>query len=178
MNRAERIKTAVDRGVKALKLKPAVGQGTAVTKVEITDGMTCKVTDGDWSFVVDMPEKHGGDNKGPNSGIVGRAALGTCLAVGYVRWAAMLDIPITSLNVDVEADYDVRGELGVDDVPPRYGQMRYTVRVESSAPEEKVRQMIERADALSPWLDMLVNPVNVARNIECVPSSEEVGHDS
>jgi uncharacterized OsmC-like protein len=53
--------------------------------------------------------------------VLGRGALGSCLALGYAMWAIRLDVPIESLEVDVEADYDTRGELGVaDDIPPGY----------------------------------------------------------
>ena len=77
--RSEQMKEAFERGKKAITMRPAVGQGTAITKVRITDGYTCEIEDGTWKLTVDMPEKHGGANKGPNSGIIGRSALGSCL---------------------------------------------------------------------------------------------------
>lgn len=41
-------------------------------------------------------------------------------------WAARLGVPIESLDIIVEADYDSRGELGVaGEVPPSYLQVRY-----------------------------------------------------
>ena len=53
-----------------------------------------------------------------------------------------MGIPLESLEVEVQADYDVRGEFGVaDDVPPGYTGLRYIVRVESPAPESEVIKM-------------------------------------
>ncbi len=88
MEQIERIRTAFERSAKALRLKDSLGRGTAITRVAVTDGFTCEVEDGDWKFNVDMPVKHGGNNTGPNPGVYGRTALGTCLAIGYTRWAA------------------------------------------------------------------------------------------
>ena len=99
-----------------------------------------------------MTEKDGGTNAGPNPGVLGRAALGSCLALGYGMWAARLDVPITALEVEIHADYDVRGELGVDDgVRPGYSAIRYVVRVSSPAPEADVRRVIDTADRYSSW---------------------------
>ncbi|NIV03707.1 MAG: OsmC family peroxiredoxin, partial [Calditrichae bacterium] len=61
--------------------------------------------------------KHGGNNQGPNPGIFGRAALGSCLAIGYMRWAAKLGVPISKIDIEVQTDYDARGEYGVAKVP-------------------------------------------------------------
>ncbi len=183
-NRTELIKEAFDRGRKAVMMRPAVGQGTAVTKVRIIDGCTCEIADGEWKLTVDMPEKHGGANLGPNSGVIGRGALGSCLAIGYVRWAAHLGIPIDSVEVEIHADYDVRGEFGVADVAPGYTGMRYVVRIESSAPEEEIIQMIERADQLSPYLDIFANPHRIQREVDIRSSNQtadqgkEADHES
>ena len=164
--RTEQIREAFERGKKAVTLRPAVGQGTAVTTARITDGYTCEIEEGPWKLTVDMPEKHGGDNRGPNSGIIGRGALASCLAIGYIRWAAALEIPLEHLEVEVHADYDVRGEFGVADVPPGYTGMRYVVRVQSSAPEDEILRMLNRADMLSPYLDIFANPHRIERDVE------------
>ena len=69
--------------------------------------------------------------------------------------AACLGIPIEALTVDVEADYDDGALFGTaDDVPPGYTQVRYTVTVESSAPEVDIVRMLDEADARSPYLDV------------------------
>ena len=94
------IKTALDRNVKVIEARPSIAQGTAVTKVTLHPGRSCDVEDGPWKFSVGMTEKYGGLNNGPNPGVYGRAALGSCLAIGYGMWAARLDIAVRSLTVD------------------------------------------------------------------------------
>jgi len=154
-NTNERIKTGVERSVKALTLKPSLGHGTGHSTVTVKDGVTCEVVEGPWRFVVDMPTSVGGAGAGPTPGVYGRGALGSCLAIGYMMHAARLGMPVDSLVVDVEADYDDGAMFGTaDDVPPGYTQVRYTVTVESRAPEADIVRMLDEADARSPYLDV------------------------
>lgn len=166
MQNREVIKTAIERNVRAIAARPSVGQGTAVTKVQWRHGLTCEAVDGPWKFTVGMTDKYGGDNAGPNPGVFGRTALGACLAIGYAMWAARMNVPLHSLNVEVHADYDVRGELGVDDsVRPGYKAMRVVVAVESDAPESEVVAMLDVAEQHSSYLDDYRNPVPVTREL-------------
>jgi uncharacterized OsmC-like protein len=163
------IKTALERNVKVIEARPSVGQGTAVTKVTLHPGLACDVEDGPWRFHVGMTDKYGGDNSGPNPGVYGRAALGSCLAIGYGMWAARLEIPVRSLTVEVRARYDVRGELGIDDaIRPGYADIVYAVTVETDAPDADVYNVLDIADRHSSWLDDLRNPVPVSREVRIV----------
>jgi uncharacterized OsmC-like protein len=167
----ELIKNALERNARVVQARPAVGQGTAVTKVRWRHGLTCDVEDGPWTFAVGMTDKYGGDNSAPNPGVYGRAALGSCLAIGYAIWAARMNVPFRSLDVEVQADYDVRGELGVDDsVRPGYSEMRVLVTIESDAPESEVLAMLDVAERHSSYLDDFRNPVPVKRELRLVPS--------
>jgi uncharacterized OsmC-like protein len=154
------IANVIERNVKAVTLRPSVGQGTAITKVTLRDGLSCDIHEGAWKLVAGMTEKYGGTNDGPNPGVYGRAALGSCLALGYAMWAARLNVPIDSLEIEIHADYDVRGELGVsDDVRPGYEQIRYVVNVSSPASTEAVEQWLDTADRYSSWRDNIANAV-------------------
>ncbi|MEX0786188.1 MAG: OsmC family protein [Dehalococcoidia bacterium] len=164
--KVEKLKTAVERNVKAIGLRPSIGQGTAVTKVRVRDACTAEIEDGGWKLIADESVKDGGNGEGPDSGVYGRAALGSCMAIGYAMWSAKLGVPFDSIEVDVEADYDARGMFGVDDsVPPGWTGLRVIVRVESSAPEDEVRRAIEFADAHSPLLYDFSQPIQVEREI-------------
>ena len=166
MSDTETIRTAIERNAKAVTLRPSVGQGTARTIVRLKPGLECEVVEGPWTLRVGMGEKSGGTNAGPNPGILGRGALGSCLAIGYAMWAARLGVPIETLEVQIEADYDSRGELGVaDDVPPGYRQVRYVVSVSSPASEEDVRRMIDTADKYSPYRDVFARAHDVRREL-------------
>ena len=166
MDHQEPIKTAIERNVKAVSLRPGVGQGTARTVARLRPGLACEVTEGPYTLTVGMTEKYGGNNAGPNPGVLGRAALASCLTIGLSMWAARLGVPISALEVEVQADYDVRGELGVEEsVRPGYRAMRYHVTVESSAPEAQVRHLLDIGIRTSSWLDNLANAIPLSGTV-------------
>jgi uncharacterized OsmC-like protein len=166
------IRTILERNVKAVSLRPVVGQNTARTLVRLKPGLECELTEGDWHLTIAMSAKSGGTNAGPNPGVLGRGALGSCLALGYAMWAARMGVPLDSLEILVEADYDSRGELGIDEaVPPGYLEVRYVVTVASPAPEEDVQRVIETADRYSPYRDVFARAHTVRREVRFVPAA-------
>jgi uncharacterized OsmC-like protein len=165
MERIEQIKTTFERNAKAMAVRPSVGRGTATTKVRLRDGLTCDVEDGKWKLTVDMSAKSGGDGRAPDPGVYGRTALGSCLAISYQLWAAKLGVAFSRLEVNVQADYDSGGYHGVTDVPAGYGQVRYIVSVDSDAPEADVLNVLDQADAHSPYLDVFTRALDVRREV-------------
>lgn len=173
MTHVEMIRTALERNAKAVALRPAVGQGTAVSRARLREGLACEVQEGDWKLVVGMPQSMGGANDGPTPGVFGRAAFSTCLAISYGMWAARLEVPLTSVEVDVHADYDARGELGVSsDVRPGYLAIRYVVRIASPAPESEVLRVLDAADRCSTFVDVFANGVPLRREVIITPAAE------
>ena len=171
MDSAAAIKDAIERSVKAVSLRPSVGQGTAKSIAVLGPGLSCEVTEGPYRVVLGMTEKYGGNDAGPNPGVIGRAALGSCLAIGIGMWAARMEIPLDSLEVEVQADYDARGELGVSaDVPAGYSAMRYSIRATSSAPEAMVRAMLETAVKYSSYVDNFARAVPLTGDVRVVKS--------
>lgn len=163
---AEKIKMAFERNVKAVTLRPAAGQGTAVTRVRVRDGLTCDMEDGRWTLIADEDKGWAGNGEGPDPGVFGRAALGSCLAIGYAMWAAKLGVPLSKIEVEVQADYDARGLLGIDpSLPPGWTAMRYIVTVESDAPEADVMRVLDEGDRYSSLLDCFRRPLPITREV-------------
>lgn len=146
-------------------MRPSVGQGTAKTRVTLRDGLVCDVEDGAWKMKVGMSAKSGGDGTAPDPGVYGRTALGSCLAIGYALWAAKLGVPIASLEVEVQTDYDSAASHGVTAAPPGYRQVRYIVTVESDVPEADVLRVLDEADAHSPYRDVFARAIDVRREV-------------
>lgn len=167
MSESQKIKSAIQRTQQALRLKPALGKGTSVSKVRITNGLTCEIQEGSWKMNADMPASVGGDGFAPTPGVYGRAALGSCLAIGYMMKAAELDIPITSLEIEVEADFDNGALFGTADkgVPPGYLEVRYTINIESNATEAEIMQLVDVGDAHSPYLDIFTRALKCIRKV-------------
>ena len=173
MPATEKIKIAIERSARALSLKPSLGLGTGISTTRITNGLACDISEGPWKLKADMPEAVGGDSTGPTPGVYGRAALGSCLAIGYMMAASKNNLPISMLEVEVQADYDDGVLFGTTtNVPPGYIEVRYIVKVDSEAPEEKIIEMVESADRLSPYLDIFSRAQNCKRNILITSSKE------
>lgn len=160
------IKEAYERNKKLLTIKPSKGQYTTTTSVRLYDGTSCEIEHGPWKFTADIGETEGGNDAGPGPSVLERAALGSCLAIGYSKYAAILDVPIDSLKVEVEAEVDARGAFGIDNVSPGYKALRYRVIVESSASEEAIREVIKKADEHSPVLKNFTSPISVGREVK------------
>lgn len=168
------IKEAFERNQKALQLRPSKAKSTTTTKVRLFDGTTCEVEHKHWKFKVDIGTSEGGNDAGPGPGILERGALGSCLAIAYSQRAAMLDIPIDSIEIDVESDFDARGMLHITDDPAGFDAIRYKVYIESPAPEDQIMQMIEDADKHSPVLDDFSRAIPVVREVEIKTREEEM----
>lgn len=161
----EKMTAAYYRCVRTVERRPDKAFGTATTRVRVTDGMTCEVEEGEWQLSVDLPDRWGGNNAGPNPGVLGRASLGSCLAIAYRRWAAENGLPIRSLEIEIQADYDARGELGLADVSPAYTEVRYVVSVESDAAAEEVERVFDLAETRCPYLVVWRDPIKVSREL-------------
>lgn len=162
------IKEAYERNKKLLSIKPSKGQYTTTTSVRLYDGTSCEIEHGPWKFTADIGKTEGGNDAGPGPSVLERAALGSCLAIGYSKYAAILDVPIDSLRVEVEADVDARGTFGIDNISPGYKAMRYRVIIESPASEEAIREVIAKADEHSPVLKNFTRPISIEREIKLV----------
>jgi uncharacterized OsmC-like protein len=162
----QRIKEAFERNQKAIRLRPSIGQGTAVTKARVRDGLTIDVEDGGWKLVVDDSKKDGGGGEGPDPGVFGRTALAGCLAIGYMWAAAVEGVKIENLEVEVQADYDAQGMFEIDDsIPPGWSAMRYIVTVESDAPEADVMRVLDKGDRYSSLLYSFREPIPIEREV-------------
>ena len=94
----------------------------------------------------------GGNASGPNPGWLLRGAMASCTATVIAMRAAKLGVVLTSLEVTVETDSDLRGILGLDDdVSAGHGPVR--MKVEISAPTvspDVLREIVAWADRHSP----------------------------
>ena len=159
------IKEAFERNQKVLKLRPSKAKSTATTRIRLFDGTTCEVEHKHWKFKVDIGKSEGGNDAGPGPGILERGALGSCLAIAYSQRAAVLEIPIEKIEVDVESDFDARGMLYITDDPPGFEALRYRVYIESPALKEQIIELIEEADSHSPVLDDFRRAIPVEREV-------------
>ena len=154
MDSTQRIREISERNVRLLEARPDRGRLTGVTRARIAQGLRCEISEGGWTLAADMPAKAGGEDSAPTPGVLGRGALASCLAMGITMWAARLGVPLASVEVEVHADFDARGELGVGDARAGYEEVRRVVRIASPAPEAVLADLVDTAERHSPYLDV------------------------
>jgi uncharacterized OsmC-like protein len=162
----EEMKESFERSKKALELKPGTGKKTATCSVQVVDGYTCLMQESRWRVVGDLHEKVGGNGMGPDPSQLVRMAFGSCAAMAYVQWAAVMDIELTGVEVIVETDHDYGGYYGTTDSPAGPIEVRYRVSIESDAPESDIIALIDKADRHSPLHDIFERPMKMKREIE------------
>ena len=157
------IREIAERHVRLLSVRPERGRLSCATRARLAGGLRCEIEEGPWRFAADMPTKVGGDESAPTPGVLGRGALAGCLTIGIAAWAARLGVPLDSVEVEVQADFDARGELGMDDVPPGYTEVRYVVSIDSRAPRYELDRLLAMVERHSPYLDVFGRAIALKR---------------
>jgi len=170
MEEQQEIKNKFIRTQKALTLKPSLGLSTGISTTRIINGLSTETREGDWVFRADMPKQVGGTATASSPGALGRAAFGNCLAIGYMLWASRLDVPIDSLEVEVQADYDDGALFDTSDNFPGYLEVRYVVRIKSPASAEDIERLLDIGDKHSPYLDVFSRAQTCIRKVEYTKS--------
>lgn len=150
----------------AFRQEPELGIGSETSVTKVIDGLRCEVREGDWTLSVDMPEAAGGSATAPTPGVFGRAALGSCLALTYMMWASKEGIEIQALEVEVQADFDNGVLFGTSDAVAGYSEVRYRVRIQSSADEADIVRVLDDADRHSAYLDVFARPQRLVRELD------------
>lgn len=75
------------------------------------------------------------------------------------RYASELDIQIDEAEMDVRMTYDTRGKLLLADVSPGCQELGYVFRIKSSAPTEKIREMVGMIERGCHTMNTIKSPV-------------------
>jgi uncharacterized OsmC-like protein len=103
-----------------------------------------------------------GSDTGPNPAEALLHALAACLTTSLVYVAAARKVRLTEVSSTLEGDMDVRGALGIsDEVRNGFSRIRVSFKVKGDAPPEKLREIVQRAQARSAVFDMVSNGVPV-----------------
>ncbi len=150
MSRQDTIKAAMERNHDAVALRPSIAQGQEeMTIITNSDGV-CIARDGENSLQVDLDKAYGGDSTMPGPGFLARAALGSCLSLGYLCWASSLDVPINDIKVTILSEYDGTAAVGLEsDATCGYTKVHVVVDIDSPASQEDIERVIKISDERS-----------------------------
>jgi uncharacterized OsmC-like protein len=162
---AATIRQIAERNLQMLALKPTRGLLTGTTTARLVDGLRCEIAEGPWRLHADMPAKAGGEETAPTPGVLGRGALASCLAMGVASWAARLGIDVRAVEVEVAADFNARGELGVAGIVPGYSEVRYRIAIDGPAPTAELERLVAQVERHSPYLDIFGRAVPLRRAV-------------
>ncbi len=173
MSPTDAIRSKFQRNARAVAIFTESMHRTAVTEVRLDQGLRCEIEEGPWKLVADMSEKWGGASAGPNPGVLGRGALGSCLAMNIATWAAVQQLELRSIRIRVEADYDARSISKPMEFAPGYEQVRIHVWIESPEGESEVRRLMSFVEQATAYIDTFRRPMDVRVQTEVVESASK-----
>jgi uncharacterized OsmC-like protein len=162
------MQSALRRAEHVFSKRPEVAQIATISKACVRDDMRCEFSEDHWTFVADMPEPLGGTGTGPSPSTLARAALCTCLAIGYSMRAACLGVPIRGVEVELRADSDLRSLYCGRTELPDYSALAFVVTLDSDAPESDLQRMLDEADERSPILRLFKASQRLHREVRVV----------
>jgi uncharacterized OsmC-like protein len=120
-----------------------------------------------WELDAGEPPILIGANTGPNPAEHLLHALAACLTTSLVYVAAARKVHLTEVESTIVGNMDVRGALGLsDEVRNGFSDIQVKFKVRGDAPEEKLREVVERAQRRSAVYDMVTNGVPVSVAVE------------
>jgi uncharacterized OsmC-like protein len=120
-------------------------------------------------FDADHPAVRGGADNAPTPVEFLLHALAACITSGIGNIAAARGITLTEVESRVQGDIDLQGILGLSDrVRNGYSGIRVSFRIKGEAPPEKLKAIVEQAQARSAVFDVLTNGTAVEITADCV----------
>ncbi|MFT5665386.1 MAG: putative OsmC-like protein [Gammaproteobacteria bacterium] len=166
MNEALKIEAALSRNVRAFQQRPSVAKDTTSCRTTLRDGFFCTTREGDHIIETDMPEIMGGAGNGPTPGVLGRACLASCIAMGIKIAATQNKISINTIQVDLEMDWDNRGMLGIDGISAGPSNIKIRLAIDSSANTKLLHEVVDQGLNSDPWLIALTKVHTVDTEID------------
>jgi len=110
----------------------------------------------------DEPPALLGEDHGPGATEAMLHALAACVSTTFIYHAAARGVKVDELNIELEAELDLRGILGLSsDVRNGYSRINMTFHVKAEASDEICRDLCELAKKHSPVFDMISHGVPV-----------------
>ena len=101
--------------------------------------------------------------------VVQLGVLGSCLTHSYEIQAALLQIPLQSLEVELSALIDPRaGSPGHEGTPVYPHDISFTVHIVADVSDQKIQELRANVERSCPILNLLKNPQSLAGRIEHV----------
>ena len=119
---------------------------------------------GDYIVISDSAPGLAGHSLGPTAPEMLLGALASCLVHTYLLQAALLDIPLDAVRVEVQGALNMTGAVGL----PQPGVLKlesisFSAQLESPASAAQIQQLHEAVEIACAVLNTIRNPVEVIR---------------
>lgn len=121
--------------------------------------------DKNFSFECDESDGRAGASQAPSPLRYLLSSIAFCLQVWYAKGAALADVEIEDLEIDVHTYMDMRGEHKVGDVPPNPQWMIVEASVVSPSSAAAVLRMADEANARCPVTNLVSKAVPIYERI-------------
>lgn len=148
------------------KKDPASAVITLRAHGRIGEGIACRVDTGKALIEAGLHPATGGSGLQACSGDMLLEALVACAGVTLKAVATALGIELGNATLSAEGDLDFRGTLGVaKDAPVGFREIRLRFDLQSDAPDEQLRKLVELTERYCVVLQTIRNgpPVKVTR---------------
>jgi len=163
------LKDIIERRRALFRKKPEAALYRPQAVTEWKDGLRNENTIRNHVSYSDYPVPAGGADTAANPMELMLAALGSCVSAVYVEYAALLDMKLDAVKVELDGVVDLRGLFNVDpEAPSGFQDVTYTVTLTTGEPKEKVDELVALAEAHCPVSDSLKRLVPVNKNVAVV----------
>lgn len=152
---------AIDELNKSIIEKPESGMFHFTEHLSWKDGTSNKISIRDFSVLVDEPEVLGGRNLAPNPVELLMAGAVSCFSITFEILASKEGVKFESLNVNIEADFDVAVFFGVKNGERGMQNLTLKIRAKTDASAEKIEELFNIAKSSS----MVLNSLKVKSKI-------------
>ena len=117
-----------------------------------------------------------GQDTAPNATEAALHALACCLTATFMYHAALRDVEVDDLRLDLEGNIDLRGLLGLSDqVPVGFQNVEITFHVRSDAPREQVEELCGLAQKHSPVYNTFTKATPTSARVDFMGGSQQRG---
>ncbi|MHB8845826.1 MAG: OsmC family protein [Nitrospirota bacterium] len=158
--------------VETVKKNWEVGRTVWKASTSWKGGFKVETCSRDFKLLADEPEMLCGTNMAANPVEMVLQAYGACLTIGYAMNAAVRDIKIDDIKIDLEGEIDLPGFLGLEapeklkmDKLPGFKNITAKVWITSSAGAKTLQDLHNHVIATSPVGMTLARPVAIKADL-------------
>ena len=112
-------------------------------------------------FIIDEPKSVAGDDAGPTPTELLLASIAGCELSVFSREAYLRGLQIEKAEIEIEGTLDIRGFMGIADVPPGFHNIKLNIIITSPESREKIDELIEIVHKRCPALNTIKNPPEI-----------------